>query len=101
LNARFNELGINDAEVKKTFVSIESHEQARDFGKKYHAELVIWGDVTLQGIIPNLTVVNQEDVIFMIINPDTTILKDTLCHVALATVRDIRFPALTDEPTRL
>jgi len=101
LNARFKELGINDADARKTPDLFESHDQARDFGEKYQAQLVIWGDVTLQGIIPNITVVNQEDTVSEIFKPETTILKDSLCHAAMAQIKDIRFPALTDEPTKL
>ena len=101
LNARFKELGISDADARNTSVLIESHEAAREYGKKYKAELVIWGDVTLQGIIPNITVVNQEDTISKVFKPETTILKDSLCHAAMAQIKDIRFPALTDEPTKL
>lgn len=101
LNARFKEWEINDAEARRTPTLIKSHEQARDFGKKYQAELVIWGNVTLQGVIPNLTIVNHEDVVSKVISPEMTILKDSLSHAALATERDIRLPALTDEPGKL
>jgi len=101
LNARFKELGINDADARKTPDLFESHDQARDFGKKYQAQLVIWGDVTLQGIIPNITVVNQKDTTSDIFKPETTILKDSLCHAAMAQIKDIRFSTLTDEPTKL
>jgi len=94
-------LGISDADAKNSSILIESHEAAREYGKKYKAELVIWGDVTLQGVIPNITIVNQDDVVYEVIKPETTILKDSLCHAVLATVSDIRFSALTDEPIRL
>jgi tetratricopeptide (TPR) repeat protein len=33
--------------------------------------------------------------------PETAILKDSLTHAALAEIKDIRLPALTDEPTKL
>ncbi len=101
LNARFREWGINDAQAKRTPKLIKSHEQARAFGKKYHAELVIWGYLTVQGIIPNLTIVHQEDAVSNFISPEMTILKDSLSHTALATEKDIRLPALTDEPGRM
>jgi len=101
LNARFKELGINDADARNTSVLLESHEAAREFGKKYKAELVIWGDVTLQGIIPNITIVNEESDASKLMKPETALLKDSLTHIALAKVNDIRFPALTDEPTKL
>jgi len=101
LNARFKELGISDADARNTSVLIESHEAAREYGKKYKAELVIWGDVTLQGIIPNITIVKEESDASKLMKPETTILKDSLCHAAMAQIKDIRFPALTDEPTKL
>jgi hypothetical protein len=47
LNARFKELGINDADARKTPDLFETHEQARNFGKKYQAQLVIWGSVNV------------------------------------------------------
>ncbi|HAO21509.1 MAG TPA: hypothetical protein DCQ37_14195 [Desulfobacteraceae bacterium] len=101
LNVRFKEWGINDAQAMRTSKLIKSHEQARAFGKKYRAELVIWGYITLQGVIPNLTIVHPEDAVSNVISPEMTILKDSLCHAALATERDIRLPALTDEPGKL
>jgi len=101
LNARFKELGINDADARNSSLLIESHEVAREYGKKYKAELVIWGDVTLQGIIPNITIINEKSDASKLMKPETALLKDSLCHAALAKMNDIRFPALTDEPTKL
>ncbi|OQX11160.1 MAG: hypothetical protein BWK80_45050 [Desulfobacteraceae bacterium IS3] len=104
LNARFSELKIDDTQAREIPVSyipfFTSHEQARKIGKKYHADLVIWGEITLAGVIPNITVVNQGSESF-IIKSETTLLKDTLTHVALSEIKDIRLPALTDEPTML
>jgi len=62
LNARFNELKIKDAKAREIPISyipfFTSHEDARKIGKKYHAELVIWGNITSAGVYPNITVVN-------------------------------------------
>ncbi len=102
LNFRFKEWGINDAEARKAMILIESHEEARQFGKKYQAELVIWGSIEIQGIIPNITVVDKKSEASEIMEPETTIGKDSLCHVIIEkNLNEIRFPALTDEPIKL
>jgi lipoprotein NlpI len=101
LSARLRELQISDAEVRAAPVSItplpHTHADARRFGDMYHAELLIWGDITLAGVIPNLTIVHPLPT--SILQSETTVLKDTLTHVQLTNIQDIRLPALTDEPT--
>jgi hypothetical protein len=101
LSARLRELQISDAEVRAAPVSIaplpHTHADARRFGDTYHAELLIWGDVTLAGVIPNLTIVHPLPT--SMIQAETTILKDTLTHAQLTNIEDIRLSTLTDEPT--
>lgn len=103
LNARFDELHITNAFAKRLPASIlsslSSHEKAREIGRQAHAELVIWGAVSSQGIIPSLTVVNQSSDDLLPIPPNVSILKDSLTHAALKDMQDIRLPPLTDEPT--
>jgi tetratricopeptide (TPR) repeat protein len=105
LNARIVEEGIIDAIVREIPISIipkiDSHEQAREIGKKYNAEIVIWGDITLKGVIPYLTIVNSRSEYCRIIPHDTVLLTETLTHKALANINDMRLPALTDAPTLL
>lgn len=105
LNARIVEEEITDAIVREIPISIiskiDSHKQARKIGKKYNAEIVIWGDVTLKGVIPYLTIVNPRSEYCRIISHDTVLLKETLTHKALANMNDMRLPALTDAPTLL
>jgi tetratricopeptide (TPR) repeat protein len=74
-----------------------THADARRFGNTFHAELLIWGDITLAGVIPNLTIVHPLPT--SVLRSETTILKDTLTHAQLTNIQDIRLPALTDEPT--
>ncbi|ODS32059.1 MAG: hypothetical protein SCARUB_02812 [Candidatus Scalindua rubra] len=105
LNARFQLLEIENAEAREIPTSLtpllKTHEEAREIGKQYNAELVIWGDITFAGVIPNLTIVNPQPDVSTFIKPDTSIMKATLTHAALASVEDIRLPALTDEPALL
>jgi tetratricopeptide (TPR) repeat protein len=101
LSARLRELHIDDAEVRAAPVFMapppHTHSAARRFGDTYHAELAIWGDITLAGVIPNLTIVHPLPQ--PILQSETTIMKDTLTHAQLTNIQDIRLPALTDEPT--
>ena len=104
LNARFGELKTDDTEAKEIPVSripfFTSHEDARETGKKYRAKLVIWGEINLAGVIPNITVVNPTSE-SVIMESETKLLKNTLTHTALSEIKDIRLPALTDEATML
>jgi hypothetical protein len=101
LSARLRELQISDAEVRAAPVSMaplpRTHADARKFGNTYHAELLIWGDITLAGVIPNLTIVHPLPT--SMLQSETTILKDTLTHAQLTNIQDMRLPVLTDEPT--
>jgi tetratricopeptide (TPR) repeat protein len=101
LSARLRELHIDDAEVRATpiFMALPPHTHAdtRRFGDTYHAALVIWGDITLAGLIPNLTIVHPLPT--SVLQPETTMLKDTLTHAQLTNIQDIRLPALTEEST--
>jgi hypothetical protein len=105
LNARFHELDIHDAEAREIPTSIISesfsHDEAREIGTKYKAEIVIFGDITLAGVIPKLTFVNPNSFMFIIKQADLTLMKDELSHKALSDLIDMRCPALTDEPTLL
>lgn len=102
LNARFRELKIQDARAKiiasPHVGTVETHNDARKIGKKYGATLVIWGAVTIAGVIPEITIVNPGAEIGSVMGPETTLLRDSLCHVTLSDSRDIRLPALTDDP---
>ncbi len=112
LNARFAELGIQPAEAKAIHsdlsMELNSHREARKIGKKYGAAMVIWGDITLAGVIPYITILDPNPIVLdpiiklsTIINPETTLLKDTLTHLSLSESREIRLPALTQEPTAI
>jgi tetratricopeptide (TPR) repeat protein len=105
LNARFRELGISEAEAEARKLPpslvLKSHQEARTIGEKYHAQLLIWGDVNDTGIIPNLTLIRSVSKDFVPVKAETTLLKDTLSYTALAEMKDLRFPPLTDEPTSL
>ena len=71
--------------------------------KKYNADTVIWGKVTIAGYIPHLTIVDPLSHAASIIKPgsDVSILKDTLTHESLKNITDIRLPAFTEEPISL
>jgi tetratricopeptide (TPR) repeat protein len=105
LNALFQEIDISDAEARKIPVSItiKKHEDAREFGKKHNADIVFWGNVTLAGFIPNLTIVDPKSYAALIVKPDAdiTILKDNLTHEALRKITNIRLPEFTEEPTSI
>jgi tetratricopeptide (TPR) repeat protein len=105
LNARFQELKIYDTEAREIPSSlipfIRTHNEARDIGREYNAEIVVWGTITMPGIIPNITIVRQNSDSLVIIKPNTSLLKETLTHAALANISDIRLPPLTDEITIL
>jgi hypothetical protein len=105
LNARFAELGIQPAEARgipsKLSSELNSHRDAMKIGKEYGASMVIWGDITIAGVIPNITILGPIREFSMIINPETTLLKDTLTHISLSESREIRLPALTQEPTTI
>ena len=107
LNARFRELNIQNAEAKIIPITLnqgfQNHEDARAFGRNYGAYLVIWGNFTIAGIIPNLTLVNPMPAIRnrAPVKAEFTLLKDTLSFGALEEIKDIRLPAFTDEPIQL
>jgi len=106
LNARFKELGIHNTEARKISIDqshhLETHKDARELGKNYEGtEIVIWGDITLAGVIPNITIVNPRSPMTIISQPEITLLKNTLLYTALDNIDEIRLPALTDEPTLL
>lgn len=101
LNARFSELNMRDVEIKKVsedhIALLTNHNDARTLGKRYNADLVIWGTTTIAGIIPFVTVVEPNKNEYQNIKPEITILNNKLCHIELKDVRDIRLPALTDD----
>ena len=102
LNARFREFNIYNAEAKDIPFDISnglrSHQEARSIGKKYNAEIVIWGDITFKGVIPNLTIVNQFSTTSFLTGSNITLFKESLTHNAIS-LDEIRLPAFTDEPT--
>lgn len=105
LNARFAELGIQLAQARgiptDLTSELKSHQQAVKVGEKYGAAMVIWGDITLAGVIPNITILDPIRDFCTIVKPETTLLKDTLTHLSLNELKEIRLPALTEEPTTI
>jgi hypothetical protein len=105
LNARFAELGIQLAQARAIPTNLtselKSHQDAEKIGKKYGAAMVIWGDITLAGVIPNITILDPIRDSCTIVKPETTLLKDALTHISLAESKKIRLPALTEEPTTI
>ena len=104
LNARFRELNISNTEAKNipnnNSNKLKSHQEARKIGKKYSAEIVIWGDITFKGVIPNLTIVDQSSTTSFLTDSNATLFKESLKHNAIF-LDDIRLPAFTDEPTQI
>lgn len=102
LNARFRELAIHNTEARAIPASVlpqcRNHEEAREIGNDFHAEIVIWGHVTIAGVIPNLTIVNPHAPASLIVDTEAQFLKNELTHKALEDVNEIRLPAFTDEP---
>lgn len=107
LNAILNSENIKDVSVKSLpnyrEFNINSHKDARSVANKYGAEIVIWGDITIAGIIPYITIVDPESHILFATKyiKDITVLKNDLTHSELRKVLDIRLPAFTDEPKAL
>lgn len=104
LNARFYELNVLNAKAKPIphhLLKIRNHEQARNIGNKYNAQIVIWGDITIAGVIPKLTIVEQNSLISAISKPEIILFKKELTHEALNKINNIRLPAFTDEPINL
>jgi tetratricopeptide (TPR) repeat protein len=105
LNARFTELGIQSAKVKsipsRVSHALHSHQDAMKIGREYKASMVIWGDITMVGVIPNITISDRGYQLSTIIKPETTLLKDGLTFISLSESREIRLPALTQEPTAI
>lgn len=103
LKDNFKKLEINNADVKmipaELWKPFSNHNEARNFGEKYKAQIVIWGDVVVSGVKPRLTVVKSKSEATVVINKDTDILKDTLSSESLESISDIDFPPLTAEPT--
>jgi tetratricopeptide (TPR) repeat protein len=95
-------LEIHDAEARAVptsfFPYCREHQEAREIGREYHAEIVIWGNTTIAGVIPNITIVEPRSPASFVCQPDTTILKNELTHNALERIADIRLPTLTGEP---
>ena len=106
LNARFDKSNVRDTEVKEIPIDmipfLKSHEQARDFGKKYNAELIIWGDVNktegVNRIIPQLTIVKKSSDASFIVKSEMTVFKESLAFSSSAQPIDM---SLTDEPAMI
>lgn len=80
LNARFRNC---DTKVRSIEIScipffniIKSHEAAREKGKKYQAELVIWGEINDTEVILNITVINPSSGI--VVTESEIIIKEHL-----------------------
>ena len=105
LNARFAELGIQSAQARaippNLSRTLNSHQAAIKIGKEYGAAMLIWGDVTLIGVIPNITILDPMRDFYTIIKPETTLLKDELTFISLSQSKQIRLPPLTEEPTKI
>ena len=105
LNAIFRESKITDTKARKIPLSINlgNHEDAREIGKNYNADIVIWGNVTIVGYIPHLTIVDPLSHVAAIVKSDAdlSILKNSLTHESLKNITDIRLPAFTEEPVSL
>ena len=105
LNARFSELKITNAEAKVLPSSVatlfKGHEEARALGYKYNAQFVIWGDITQEGVTPNITIVYKQSQSSLITKLNASLLKNSLTHIGFSEVKEIRLPALTKEPTAL
>ena len=101
LSARLLELGVKGVQVKhvaeEPVPSLQGHSDARKFGARYRASLVIWGNVTSVGIIPHLTIIQQT----WLKPTDVVILNDLLTHEAIRRDADIRLPYITDIPIRI
>ncbi len=105
LNSRFKKLKISDAEAKEYVLSdgksIKSFNEARNLGKEYNAQIVMFGAVTIKGYIPQIAVVNPQSELLQVIEAETYILKDENTFTMLEKLNDIRLPALTEKPLQL
>ena len=105
LSAELGELDSDETKVivynLENFRAFQDHGEARIFGKKFNAGLVIWGDVTLRGVIPKLTIINNKKFEANIIGHqgEVTILKSSLTHEFINSLTNIRIPPLTKEPS--
>ncbi len=103
LNAIFKESDIPSTEARRLpdSIRITTHQKAREIGKKYNADIVIWGNITIAGYITKITIADYGSASTQIIPPETTLLKDELTHSELAKINDIRLGPFTDEPALL
>lgn len=105
LNSRFKKLKISDAEAKEYVLSdgksIKSFNEARNLGKEYNAQIVIFGTVTINGYIPQIAIVNPQSELLQIIEAETDIFKNENTFTILEKQNDIRLSALTDKPLQL
>ena len=105
LNSRFRKLKISDAKAKEYVTSagesIKSFNDARNLGKEYNAQIVMFGTVTIKGYIPQIAIVNPHSELLQVIEAETYILKNENTFTMLEKLNDIRLPALTDKPLQL
>jgi len=102
LNAIFRELAFAEAKAKKLQISQVdiplSHDNAREIGIKYNAHIVIWGDLTVKGLIPNITLVRLESKAAYLAGTDTKLRKDSPLFDSFGA---LTLPPLTDGPAIL
>ncbi|MDA3791024.1 MAG: tetratricopeptide repeat protein [Desulfobacula sp.] len=107
INALLNKERVNNSIAVKLPLyeshTIRFHQQARDIGEKYNAKIVLWGDNTLNRIIPNITIVSNDYSKSPILNNivaenDFTILDPTLAYESIEKpFKDIKLSVFTDD----
>lgn len=106
LKATYEELSIKEIEVAEylpdsSFPRFNNHQEARSFGEKFNAEMVIWGDVTIQGVIPKLTIVKTNGYADRIAENDISIFKNTYRIEFIESLSNIKLPFIVKEPNMI
>jgi len=105
LDARLEELGIKNAEVRSIPYELnnklETHADVKRLGKKYGATIVIWGSTNMVGIMPKITIVDSVGHTSEIIKPETIMVNNTFTFEEFSASKEIRLPVLTQEPTTI
>lgn len=101
LNARFENEHISGVEVQEYSKVLRGSKEALSIGRRYNAELVIFGGVNVQGIIYNLKLVKELSWGKEILKAEGAFLKEELSFPRFVETSDIQLRALTSEPASL
>jgi tetratricopeptide (TPR) repeat protein len=102
LDNRLKEYDIKDVIIKEVASSsdsnFKSHQEARQFGARYNADLVIWGKALAHAYVPKITIVEPSSPSSQISENDLTISDNSNTYQSIGELKDINFCSMTDIP---